>query len=370
MESTSRDESRGHATKGTAGAVLTGAAALLCALALGCGSGDPAPAPSGRSMGAAPAAKQGNEAPVIHSVRITPPSPQPGQAVRAEVSASDPDGDAVDLHYAWRVAGQPMPDAGAELEPELLPRGARIEVVVTASDATHESAPESAYVSVGNRAPELVAVALDPPGEITRGRPLTAVPRASDPDGDAVEFSYLWRLNERELQETGPSLDTSSLKRGDRVQVRVVASDGESESEAIESPPMPVANAAPSITSTPPGFGADGVFRYALESADPDGDRSVRYRLVHGPEGMTVDAMSGVVTWKPSAKGAGQHTVEVEVDDLQGGRGSQIFTLSVAVGEAPKDQVADAGARKAPAKDGAAGNDEPETSDAEPETED
>ena len=130
------------------------------------------------------------------------------------------------------------------------------------------------------------------------------------------------------------SLDTSKLRRGDMVKVRVVATDGIDESNAIESPPIRVANAPPKITSTPGGLDRDGKFRYTVEAVDPDGDRTLRYRLVKGPDGMTMDSMTGLVQWKPSATQTGKQAVEVAVDDLQGGTTSQRFELTVGVDQA------------------------------------
>jgi hypothetical protein len=258
--------------------------------------------------------------------------------VRAVVKASDPDGDGVVLHYAWRVGGTALTESTPEIELPMMKKGERLEVSVTAADDALESASVRATANVGNQKPDLIGVALDPPGEITRGSRVVAVPRAVDPDGDALSYTFVWRVNDIEQRDDGDALETATLRRGDTVKVRVVASDGDLESDAIESPPIAVGNAAPHITSKPPGFEPDGTFRYAIESEDADGDHTLRYRLAKGPDGMNLDPLSGAVAWKPSAANAGTHTVEIEVQDLQGGKSSQIFTLSVGVKE-PEQQA-------------------------------
>ena len=334
------------------GAVVASALAVL--FTLSCGSKD-APKPSGPPMAQAPVVRSDNRPPVVESVRLDPSSPKPGGVVRAIAKGSDPDGDPVQFKYLWRVGGQSLPDTTSEVTLSRVPKGTRVEVSVVAVDGRSESQPQIAFATVGNQAPELIAVALEPPGEITAGHPVVARPEARDADGDEISFHYLWWVNGHEAGGDEPSLDTSKLRRGDAVKVRVVATDGIDESNAIESPAMRVGNAAPKIVSTPSGFDRDGKFRYTIEAVDPDGDQTLRYHLVKGPEGMTVDSLTGLVEWKPAATQTGKQAVEVSVDDLQGGTTSQRFELTVGVdqaqasgAEAPSPTAATAPTKKAP----------------------
>ncbi|MEI7464998.1 MAG: CARDB domain-containing protein, partial [Burkholderiales bacterium] len=60
---------------------------------------------------------------------------------------------------------------------------------------------------------------------------------------------------------------------------------------------LPYPNAAPFITSTPPTQASVGQpFQYKARAVDTDGG-GLRYLLVSGPEGMTLDAISGLLTW-------------------------------------------------------------------------
>lgn len=313
--------------------------AVAALVAGGCG-GEAPPAPSGRSMADATSPRASNGAPVLESVRIEPSSPRAGERVRVVATARDPEGDGLSYDYSWRVAGAARPDSAPELTLEdTLDRGARIEVVVVARDSQQaESAPMTASVSIGNQPPELAAVVLDPPGDVTRGNPVVARPRALDADGDDLSYTFSWRVNGASVDAEGDALDTSQLARGDTIQVRVVASDGQDESNAIESPPLRVANAAPRIVSQPGAFGADGTFRYEVRAEDPDGDRMLRFRLEKGPEGMTIDGLSGAIQWRPQLAQTGAHPVEVVVDDRQGGSAVQQFELRVS--EAPATTAA------------------------------
>ena len=301
---------------------------LAVGVALACGSNENH-APSGPPMTQAPSARSGNRPPVVESVRLDPASPKPGQHVRAIAQGSDPDGDPVEFKYLWRIGGSPLADTTSEVSVGAVAKGSPIEVTVVGNDGHLESQPFVARGIVANQPPELVAVQLQPPGDINAGSPIVANPQAMDADGDTLSYHYSWWVNGHAAGGDEASLDTSKLHRGDTVKVRVVANDGTDDSNAIESPPIRVANAPPKITSTPGGLDRDGVFRYAIQAIDPDGDLTLRYRLVKGPEGMTVDSMSGVVQWKPSATQTGKQPVEVAVDDLQGGTTSQRFELTV-----------------------------------------
>ena len=66
--------------------------------------------------------------------------------------------------------------------------------------------------------------------------------------------------------------------------------------------------------------------RVPVAGGGPDGDR-LSYRLDVGPEGLQVDAGTGVVSW--SAPVAGTHAVRIEAVDTRGGVGEQAYTLTV-----------------------------------------
>jgi hypothetical protein len=305
---------------------------VVVAVLMGCGPEVPADW-SGRSAAqAAPEAGEaevGNRPPVIRRVELDPGEPAPGDRVRAVVDASDPDGDAVQLAYVWRFGGKTLRSDGASVEMPVGMRGARLEVRVTASDGHAQSASMQAAASKANERPRLTEVMLEPDGEVPRGSPVVVSARAGDPDGDPVEFEYRWSVNGRWQRAGEREFSTEGLKRGDRIRARVVASDGERKSDPIESTEVMVANAAPRIVSLPPGQLADGEFEYQLEAEDPDGDRTLRFRLLEGPEGMAVDPIRGVVRWKPGAGQVGAHPVDLAVEDPMGATTAQRFEITV-----------------------------------------
>lgn len=276
-----------------------------------------------------------NAVPEIQWVRLEPESPAAGSNVTARVRVNDADGDEIELGFAWSINGRPVRASGDTLPLGEVFKGDQIAVTVTASDGWDESDPVTARSMVGNAPPVLQSLTFDPLGTIHRGQPVTARPIAQDPDGDALEFEYAWWVNDRELSNRSDALDTSRLSRGDEVRVRVVATDGYARSNELVSEPIRVENSPPKIVSSPANLGADGVYRYAVKAEDPDGDRRLRFRLDEAPPGMTIDPISGTLTWTPGADAIGAHTVTVVVDDLQGGVGSQRFSVVIAEEEVP-----------------------------------
>jgi len=316
--------------------------ALACGglLLAGCGGDDvprheagPAMAPESEQPAREPRAGAANEAPRIQSVRFDPAEPGAGVGVRALVEASDPDGDGVRFGYAWSVDGESVASQGPQLEiPAKTRRGAPIEVRVTASDGHLESEAFVVSTVVGNRPPSVTGLVIQPAGHITASGPITAVATGVDPDGDALSYVYTWTVNDETADEQGPVYPGERLKRGDWLQVSVVASDEFDESEPLASPRIEVTNAAPVIRSQPTIAESDTAFRYQIAAEDADGDR-LRYGLASGPEGMSVTAYSGEVDWTPRESQAGKHPVELWVEDAQGARVTQRFELTIGAGE-------------------------------------
>jgi len=314
------------------------AVALAGGLALACGRDEPtvaagdAPAGAITPLGGQPHAQ--NAPPRVERVALEPDRPYPGQPVQALVSASDPDGDSVRFRYVWRINGVQLPDGGDRIDLRDALKGDEIEVEVIPSDGRSEGAAYAAATRVANRPPRILGLALESPPDAEPGRDLVASPRADDPDGDELEFRYEWRVNGETLDDaTGPALPTGGLRRGDRVEAVAVASDGEDESEPHASPPVTLGNSPPQIVSEADWKEVGGVFHYRVEARDPDGDRSLRYRLLKAPPAMQIDPLLGEIRWKPGRADAGTHPVEVEVDDLRGGRSVQTFELTIRVEE-------------------------------------
>ena len=77
-------------------------------------------------------------------------------------------------------------------------------------------------------------------------------------------------------------------------------------------------------------IGAVGVaYRYAVHATDLDAGDPLAFALVTAPDGMTIDAATGVIDWVPGAAQAGPQAVELRVTDAAGFAATQAFAVQV-----------------------------------------
>ena len=309
--------------------------ALLAGLVISCG-GDPEP------QGAGPSASRevrapANQPPIIRSVQILPLEPSVGDTLTLVIKSMDPDGDRLDIGVDWLRNGQPVePGAHTTLQTQGFARGDRMEAIVYVSDGEEEVVARAPAIQLLNQTPRITRLRLLPENPHA-GTDLVAVAEARDGDGDSFEFSYEWFVNGRPVaNHSGESLPEGRFRRGDEVYVSVVASDPYESSESVESGVLTVPNGGPVITSDPSQatVGARR-YRYVVKAEDPDGDRPLRYGLVEGPDGMQVDLLSGVVSWKVPGDARGSYPVELSVSDPLGGETRQRYTVEIRWERAP-----------------------------------
>jgi len=86
---------------------------------------------------------------------------------------------------------------------------------------------------------------------------------------------------------------------------------------------------APDITSTPPTTATEGsLYQYAVTASDADSD-ALSYSLVVAPAGMSIDALSGLISWMPGSEQAGPQAVTARATDPGGLFDTQSFTVAV-----------------------------------------
>ena len=183
-----------------------------------------------------------------------------------------------------------------------------------------------------NSPPEITAVSLKNP-YVQRGEDIEVLPEGADPDGDLVFFRYFWHVNGQLIEDNDePVLAGDRFKKGDKIFLRVVPSDGKMEGEAFTSKEITIPNAPPVFISEPPlRFGAR-TFEYCAQADDPDGD-ILSYSLETFPAGMTIDSQSGQITWRVGAAQSGEHRIRILAQDADGARVYQEFVLTIAFGE-------------------------------------
>ncbi len=164
------------------------------------------------------------------------------------------------------------------------------------------------------------------------GKPFEYQAKASDPDGDTLTYEIVnapsnvtidaptglisWIPNSTDLGELEFQVKVTDGKGGEALQ--------ELNLTVIEAAP----NNAPNITSNPLSQArVNNLYLYQVGASDVDGD-PLSFNLTNAPDGMAIDSQ-GRITWNPDASQLGEHTVEVIVEDGQGGSDNQSFTLDV-----------------------------------------
>lgn len=253
-------------------------------------------------------------------------------------TALDPDGDALTFSKVNGPTDLNVSAGGAVEWAFTLPGIYDVEVLV--SDSSGGEATQAFVLTVGDvssnpNAPTL----LGSPGSTgVVGQLYFYQPIASDPDpGDTLTFSL-------GVEPGGVNLDIDSgrvtwIPDGSQVgtqSLQLLVSDGQggqaSQSWTVEVAATAV-NQPPVIQSTPPLIAQVGMtYSYAMAAVDPDLE-SVTYGLVNGPAGMSVDPVTGLVTWTPAM--AGSEVVALEAADGAGATGSQIYIITVVDGNVP-----------------------------------
>jgi hypothetical protein len=91
-------------------------------------------------------------------------------------------------------------------------------------------AAEPIEVSHGDQPPEIQHLSLEP-AEPLAGDRMRAIVMARDPDGDRVEISYRWHVAGEPMAEEGSEIVLGEVSKGDWVEVEVIVTDGDWESE-------------------------------------------------------------------------------------------------------------------------------------------
>jgi hypothetical protein len=88
-------------------------------------------------------------------------------------------------------------------------------------------------------------------------------------------------------------------------------------------------NRPPRFVTSPPALAAAGTeWRYDAAASDPEGGE-LRYALVTGPAGMTVDPASGAARWTVPGAASDTFPVTIDATDPRGARAVQGFTLTI-----------------------------------------
>lgn len=219
----------------------------------------------------------------------------------------------------WMVNNIAGPE-GFSLKGSTLKRGD----IVQAKAILHDREIFSNKVQIRNAPPEITRLklnsAISRPGDV-----FSVDASAMDPEGDQISFSYEWTKNG---EPSGKTRELASpLKRGDKITVKVTPYDGQDYGT-----PFVLER---KIDNMPPVFiddkhyDFDGrLFSHTVRAVDADGD-TLTYSLKSGPEGMTVNPRTGLVTWNVPLDFKGKAPFTVAVNDGKGAESTFVFDLDI-----------------------------------------
>ena len=198
-------------------------------------------------------------------------------------------------------------------------------------------APGSGVFQSGNRLPVIRQAVVFPTPLILSG-PIAVQVEADDAGRNPLTFRYQWFVNGHRVDgETRPTLAPTLLKLGDKVEVEIVAADGQTSGKPYRTEPAIVGNTPPEVVklSIEP-TGSDRNTMHALaEGVDVDQD-AIHYAYRWWRNGTLV-AGGDTATLDTGAFSRGDSiTVEVIPRDA-GGAGKSKLSEPVALGNnAPK----------------------------------
>jgi hypothetical protein len=271
-----------------------------------------------------------NFEPIITSTAVT--EANDGILYTYDVHADDPNGDV--LTYTLTAFPEGMTIGSATGMIQWTPTIAQIgshPVVVEVSDGRGGIATQSFTITVieVNHDPEITS---SPVTTATEGIPYIYEVQATDPDGDALTFTLTTSPEGMTINGATGMINWTpdNTQSGSRpVVVEVTDGLGGRATQSFTIEVTEAINAEPQITSAPLITAVVGLtYTYDVHATDPDGD-ALTFSLTTFPEGMTINANTGVITWTPTLGQLGDHNVALDVNDGSGGTDNQSYTITV-----------------------------------------
>jgi len=193
-----------------------------------------------------PPTPSGNQPPVISSLVAEDMQLYPSGNTEIQCIAQDADVDQLD--FIWACTGGGFSGAGPIVIWKAPPDYGTYTITVTVEDGKGGSAQRSLDITVGaNQSPAISSLVADPSGLLYGGR-TTITCIATDPDGDAV--SYSWSASEGSISGVGNKVTWVAPNKGGNFNVTVILSDGKG-GETTGNIMVTVAAAAMTVTITP-----------------------------------------------------------------------------------------------------------------------
>ena len=166
------------------------------------------------------------------------------------------------------------------------------------------------------------------PGSATVSDTLKADVRLQE---EGITLKYQWMKDGVEIPKANEvSLPGSLLKKKCWIAVKVTPYRGDSAFAPVRSSPVWVFNSPPQITEEKKTLeiGQDSQLILQVKAIDADND-PITFSLDTSIKSMTINPMTGIITWQSPQKKSGRYQVKVTAADNDGGESSQMLTIEI-----------------------------------------
>jgi hypothetical protein len=166
------------------------------------------------------------------------------------------------------------------------------------------------------------------PGSATVSDTLKADVRLQE---EGITLKYQWMKDGVEIPEANEvSLPGSLLKKKCWIAVKVTPYREDSAFAPVRSSPVWVFNSPPQITEEKNviEIRQDSPLILQVKAIDADND-PITFSLDTSIKSMTINPMTGIITWQPPQKKSGRYQVKVTAADNDGGKSSLMLTIEI-----------------------------------------
>jgi len=210
---------------------------------------------------------------------------------------------------------------------------------VTASDGRSTGVPVTHAFRLSEPSLAIGLVVIDTSEGTKPGVVLDSVVELLNDGSDRADAELEWKVN-GSVVGSQEKLETAAFQPGDVVILRARIRNSDGRGRFVASPAVVLSRGgAPEISSEPLAGIEGGMFRYQIRAGSDESGAQLTYALLSGPEGMSVNEKSGLVTWRPTGEQRGRFKVEVSATDQWGSGVAQSFVI---VADAPGTSPASA----------------------------
>ncbi|MCL1475904.1 choice-of-anchor C family protein, partial [Argonema antarcticum] len=179
------------------------------------------------------------------------------------------------------------------------------------------------------------AITSTPDSEVYYNKPYSYKVTATDPENDPLTYSLVspatGPMAGMSMDSTGNLTWTPANTGNYNITVRVSDNFGNQTDQTYTLKVPSYADNRPPVFTSVPVVSATYLqpYTYQAIAKDPDYYRDLTYSVVSGPEGMSIQPNSGLISWTPTGYQAGPQAVTIKATDYYGAAATQSFNVGV-----------------------------------------